>query len=215
MNNIAVVISSCDKYSFIWEAYKTIFQKYWSDCPYPIYFITNNMDAPFGQTIRVGDLDWASGVIKALNKVKEKTIVWLLEDYWFTNMVNTLDLNKLCTFINTTECDHIRLYVSNQSKQIPRQKFTEDLDLLNKEEDYRCSLNAGLWKKNILLNLIESGNNIWDSEHIMTNKSRSKLFCTVKEMKYIIYNIDNNMIEQGKITKAGYEYLQREGISIS
>lgn len=212
-NNTAVVISSCDKYSFIWSIYHQIFMKYWSDCPYPIYFITNEKDAALGQTIQVGNTDWATGMTYALKSIKEKTIIFLLEDYWFTESVNTVELDKLCQFMNNTACDHIRLYVSEGSQKILRKSFTPELNLLNQDEDYRCSLNAGIWNKQIMLDLLELENNIWNSEHIMTEKSRSKLFCTVKEMKYIVYEINENMIEQGKITKAGYDYLKKQGIN--
>lgn len=219
MNNTAILLSTCDKYSWAWPIWTKMFQRYWADNPFPTYFITNNLDAPSGACLRimkVGNLDWSSGMIQTLKKIKEENIIFLLEDYWFTDKVNTQGLQELCHILDTSLVEHIRLYVSKQSKKIERKEFiTGPLDILNYKEDYRCSLNAGIWKRQTLLDLLKEGEDIWTAEHGMTNRSRDKLFCTVREMKYIIYNIDNNMIEKGKLTKHGKEYIRQENVNLS
>jgi len=210
--SIAVLINSCDKYAWVWPAYKEIFERYWPDCPYPIYFITNDLEAPFGKTIHTSYLTWSDCLIEALPQIKEDTIIWTLEDIWFTKKVDTKALEQLCYNITRYPLDHIRLYVSEGSRKIPRKEINYELDRLNWNEDYRCSLNAGIWRKQAFQEVLEPGHNIWDSEHIMTEKSRNMDFATVKEMKYIEYDIDNNMVEQNKLTEHGVRYLYEEKI---
>lgn len=213
MKNVAILVSSCDKYSWAWPIWKQMFQKYWSNCPFSLYFVSNHLTAPLGKTIKVGEVSWSDGMKEALSLIKEDIIIFLLEDYWFTEQVNENGLLDLCSYINLGACDHIRLYVSEGSKKIKRNNFNKSLDILNKEEDYRAALNAGIWKKNIFLELLDSNKDIWTSEHTMTDKSRDKIFCTVKDMKYIIYDINQNMIEKGSLTEAGKQYLKNEGIN--
>ena len=40
----AVVVSSCDAYSDAWKPFFKLFFKYWSDCPFPIYLVTNTRE---------------------------------------------------------------------------------------------------------------------------------------------------------------------------
>lgn len=208
--NTAVLISSCDKYSFIWNTYKTIFQRYWGHCPYTIYFLTNKMDPPFGIPLKTGDKGWSDGLIEVMPQIPEKNFIWLLEDYWFNKPVNNIELEFLIS--NMRVLDHIRLYTSSTSNSISRKSFTHRLNLLNFDESYRCSLNAGIWNKKVFQDLLVPDKNIWESEHLMTDRSRRLLFGTVKDMQALSYDCNNNMLEKGVLTKKGLEYLAQENI---
>lgn len=217
INTVSVIVSSCDKYNHAWPVFKHSFNKYWPDCPYPIYFITNELNAPIGTTIKTGeDKGWSNQMIKAINNIDSELIIFLLEDYWFTQNVDTKALSELVEFMKRNiGIEHIRLYSSKQSKQIKRESYLLDMDVLNQDESYRASLNAGIWRTNTFKELLEPNKSIWDSEHSMTEKSVEKMFLTVRDMKYIVYNIDNNMIEQGKFTDHARKYMEQECISIT
>lgn len=217
MNKISIVVSSCDKYSHVWPIFKYSFEKYWFNCKYPIYFITNEKDAPIGITIKTGkDKGWSNQMIKALGKIDSEIIIFLLEDYWFTEAVNNEGLEKLLQLIYyNIRIDHIRLYVSEGSKKIKRKTYLLETDLLNEDEDYRSSLNAGIWRTQTMKTLLEPNKSIWESEHSMTEKSRGRLFLTVRDMKYLKYNIDNNMVEKGKFTTHAEKYMEQESINLA
>lgn len=217
INSTSIVISSCDKYSHAWSIFKHSFEKYWPNCQYPVYFITNEKEAPLGTTIKTGeDKGWSNQMIKALGQIDSEIIIFLLEDYWFTEAVNKEGLDKLIQLICcNVGIEHIRLYVSEGSKEIQRQPYLLETDLLNEDEDYRSSLNAGIWRTQTMKALLEPNKNIWDSEHSMTEKSRDKMFLTVRDMKYIIYNINNNMIEKGEFTDHAKKYMEQERINLS
>ena len=42
--DIAFVVSSCDKYYFLWDPFFKTLEKYWPDCPFQLYLITNSLD---------------------------------------------------------------------------------------------------------------------------------------------------------------------------
>lgn len=216
MKNTCVLLSTCDKYSWAWPVWKQMFEKYWPVCPYDIFWVTNFKSGLKGLTINVGDVPWSDGMKTALETIPHDNIIFLLEDYWFTQPVNTKGLEELCYILDTSLIEHIRLYVSKGSKKIKRQSFaTASLDILNNNEDYRCALNVGIWKRQVFLDLLTPNTDIWTSEHSMTDKSRNRLFATVQEMKYIVYDINKNMIEQGKLTNHGKEYIQQEGYHLA
>lgn len=216
--NTGIFISSCDKYSWAWKAVENNFKKYWKDCPYDIHFVTNWKTPPIGNQIIVGpDYPWATFTQKALLRFPYKYLIFLLEDYWFTEPVNTQGMIQLTDLIaSNSDIKHIRLYVSEGSRKVPRFSFNDQTDVLNMNEPYRCSFNAGIWNKEYLYDLCNRfrNNNIWNCEHLFTKDSTKDLMLTVKEMNYIKYDINKNMIERGILTEHGQQYLDKEGIKL-
>ena len=51
MKDVSVLVMSCDAYSDIWEAFNTLFKRYW-DCPYKVYFGTETKDNKDFTTIK-------------------------------------------------------------------------------------------------------------------------------------------------------------------
>ena len=81
----ALLISSCDAYEDLWEPFFTFLFRYWPDCPYPIYLITNHLSYPDSrvQTILSGDdKGWATNMRYALEKINSSHIIYLQDDYF-------------------------------------------------------------------------------------------------------------------------------------
>lgn len=215
MKGTSLVVSSCDRYSHAWPIFKFSMDKYWKDCPFSIYSTSNYYTTGIGTTIRVGeDTSWSDGFITALRQIPSDVIIFMLEDYWLEQKVDNEDLIRLCKYVEDGKCDHIRLYTSEGSRKIKRESLNYELDILNQNEEYRGSLNAGIWNRKVLFSLLKYNSNIWDSEHIISHGSKGLTFCTVKDMKYIVYDVSKNMIEKGKFTEHAYEYMEREGYNI-
>jgi len=210
----AVLINSCDKYSLAWSIFSWAFETYWKDCPFKIYFITNFLDAPLGSTIKVGSLNWSEGTKVALEQIKEDYIIWFQEDFWLTNDTQTKDLIRLCSKMKKNNVKHLRLYVSEKSKAVKRQALDDELDILNTNEYFRCAFNVGIWERTALLNLLDEKENIWKAEYGITDRSRDLLFCAVKEMKYIKYDITKNMCTKGQFTNDALDYLRNQPVTL-
>ena len=65
-NNVSIVVSSCDLFEDCWAPFIHSMRKYWPDCEWPVYVISNHkaIDGPEGFSfIKVGeDLKFASSV---------------------------------------------------------------------------------------------------------------------------------------------------------
>ena len=46
MQNIPIIVSSCDKYRYLWDIQLQLFNKYWNDCPHKIYYLSENSELP-------------------------------------------------------------------------------------------------------------------------------------------------------------------------
>src|SRR5882724_5366514 len=84
----ALVISSCDAFSDVWEAYFTFLHKYWPDCPYRIYLLTDKKIYSDSRvtTLALGEYGtgWAPRIIDGLKRIPEKYVLYVQEDYLLT-----------------------------------------------------------------------------------------------------------------------------------
>ena len=88
MKKVAIIVSSFDKYSTCWEPFAHGVSKYWPDCPYPIYLITNRKDFCIGQVtaLKIGvDQGWASNLKFALEQINVDYIYLEIKyDFWYS-----------------------------------------------------------------------------------------------------------------------------------
>ncbi len=165
MNKTAVLVSSCDKYYDLWKPFFTLFFRYWPDCPYPVYLSTNHRiyDHTGVKTIAVGDdKDWSSGFRYSLEQISHQYVIVLLEDYLFTRPVDTAQLERLINYMEKKGAGCLRLYPC-PGPDLPISD-NPDVGEISKEADYRLSLQAAVWDKNILLKLVREGESAWELE---------------------------------------------------
>ena len=75
MGKVAILICSCDYYSDCWEPIICSFNKYWPDCEYPRYIVTNyeeDYSLPNTQFVKIPNVLDEWGLIEQ-TKTKETT----------------------------------------------------------------------------------------------------------------------------------------------
>ena len=97
----AILVMSCDAYSDLWHDFAVLKKKYWADCEYPTYLVTNNTECKEEgiKTICGDDLNWTGRLLFALNEVKSRYVILLLEDYYITNTVDSKTVRDVVEFI--------------------------------------------------------------------------------------------------------------------
>lgn len=95
MKNPSIVISSCDKYHYLWDIQLQMWAKLWPDCPYDVYMLSEHgqlppVEVPFNlincNTNRPATNagDWSLNLIDLLNHLDCDYIIYSQEDYIFT-----------------------------------------------------------------------------------------------------------------------------------
>jgi hypothetical protein len=132
----ALVVASCDSFSDVWDAYFTLLFRYWPDCPYTIYLITDSKvyNHPKVKTIVQDELkkDWSSCVIDSLKKIPEKYIIFNQEDFLINGPVKTEHIKKLVKNISEYNAACIRLLPSPP----PDKKYNDHLGEITKGPQY-------------------------------------------------------------------------------
>jgi hypothetical protein len=118
MNDIfedtCVLVTSCDKVSWIWQLWYNTFTKYWDwSIPWPIYFQSEHINPEFNDdrvTSLVMEKDvpwgqWGDGVITACDMIKENYILLMMEDEILNETVSREYFEIYCEMIDKYDID--------------------------------------------------------------------------------------------------------------
>jgi hypothetical protein len=213
MQKATILIFTNDGYAVCWEPFCHGISKYWPECPFDYYFITNYQDPPCGGAIKVGDdTNFTSKMKTALSTIQTPYVIHTHEDNWISQPVNTQNILDYIELMEKDKADYIRL----ASKPGPDQDFAFDsrLGINNNDAPYRASLQAAIWRKSVYYNLLNSGESPWQFEVVGSIRSRmyGDRFLSVKRRSYGMSYV--NAVADGMWTPEGREYLKREGLTI-
>lgn len=212
-DDVAFLISSCDKYSDLWNPFFKNFFKYWSDCPYDIFLISNykNYKDSRVNTIRIGeDKSYADNLRCALESIHQKWILLWLDDVIFSGKVDTKTLERIISEAEILNAGYVKL-----DEKLPL-VYDSDTNLLigelPKNIRYRSAVGLGLVKKEVLLKLAEPGMSAWDMDKSQISNSMDELFCafTKKGAKKIPFTYIHALIK-GKWYFPAVKALKKEG----
>lgn len=162
-DKFAVLVISCDKYSDLWEPFFNLFFRFWPDCPFNVYLLSNKhkIELPKVKNLLVGDdISWADNLTKAVRQLNEDYIFLLLDDFFLYDYVETDKIIKVFRWIIQSEANYVRMNPS----QMPDKPHNELIGVVSKGTIYRTSTIMPVWKKEILLSLLKSGETAWDFE---------------------------------------------------
>ena len=225
--NVVIVVGTLDLYSIVWRGLCHGLKRYWPDCPWPVRFITNDLDPPCGEAVKVGGdhTRWSQRMKKGLRQIKSPVILWLTSDNWITAPVDTEALLDFAGYILSRKADHIRLY-PGWDHDTAKGPFRHDFRLMvfNRKSPYRCSLKPGLWWRKALLSLLRKGEQAWDFEREASKRSRElgDRFLAVADWGHfpMVTAGDpsgdwvKSPVVRGRWTKAALRYAQQEGLKI-
>lgn len=172
--SLAVVVSSYDGASDLWEAFFHVFDTFWSDCPFPVYLVTNTLNGPsrnYLQTLQVGpDKHWASNLKTALKNISAEYVLYLQEDYFLDRQVNTSLLLSGLEFLHKHQGACLRLMPSPRPDiSLSSSRLIGEISV---EAAYRVCLQATIWNKKALQQLLVDGEDGWAMEDKGTQRSR-------------------------------------------
>ncbi len=217
----AVLVVSCDRYEFAWDPFFALFDRYWADCPWPVYLVTDTKtyEHPGVVTIQAGlDRGWSSRTKAALRQIDADIVLVLLEDYLLCAHVDTQWLQNLIGPMRALGAGHVRVYPC----QGPDKDLRDwpGLGLISPGASYRASLQPAFWTCQVLDRLLVEGETAWDVEFLGSERSNelSEPFLSIvrpvdmKEgplpLRYV------HGIQQGKWWPAAVRFLRREGIEV-
>ena len=169
---LTILILSCDKYSDMWPLVTESFSRYWSNCPYSIYLLSNlaSFSHTRVSTLCVGhDESWSTNLKLVLEKIPSQYVLLWLDDVLLNDHVDTQRVEEAFQFISTQRGDYLRLTASPRSHRHVNTQYS----FIAPVAIYRTSIFASIWRKSCLLDLLQDGESAWDFEILGTERSRS------------------------------------------
>lgn len=211
---VTILVYAWDPYQPAWPVFCYGLHKYWPDCPYPLVFLTNELEAPCGTTIKVGGVNnFYHKMVFALERIKTPFILFMHEDYWIKDFVCTENIEQYVSLLENGLAEYIRLIPIPP----PDRDFYLDkrLGIINTNSEYRISFMASLWRVSTLQDLMDPSLSLWEHEKYGTRLSASygDRFLSVKKssygIDYVVTAISNKLW-----SSAAYEYVEREGLLV-
>jgi len=137
-----------------------------------------------------------------------------LEDYLIDKPVDTNRFKSLFNYMKKRKAGCLRLY-PRPGPEIPCQD-NPDVGEIRKGADYRLSLQAALWDKQILLGLLREGETAWDLE-VLGSRRSDKLevpFLSVWSNTAAPITYFRTAVAYGKWVRDAVRLCEREGIKV-
>jgi hypothetical protein len=216
-SDTALIVSSCDAYSDAWGPFFELFFRYWPDCPFPIYLISNTEMFADPRVTTIGieeDRAWASNLLEALDQIPCRRILYFQEDYFLQRPVSTDRILHLLEFADREGAGFIRLCGAPEPDQAHQNEF--GLGLLSPGLKFRVSLQAALWQRETLLDLLVPGENGWQMEIDGSRRSdalAAKFFGCSMHRPIIDYYFFTGILK-GKWVPGALRLCRREGVQV-
>lgn len=211
----SIVVSSCDNFSDVWSPFFKLFFKYWSDCPFKIYLISETKkfeDERVFMILLGEDKQWASNLKSALHKIDTPYFIYFQEDFFLQSKVDTKRILELLKIVKENKAAYMKLRPSPK----PTRRFEryKDIGIIEKDAKYSISNQATLWKTEIYRDFLKDGDTGWDTELYGSRQSQiiSEPFLSV--YKDVIDYPQATAVKKGVLLYDAFLLCKREGIPI-
>ena len=202
---LAVVVASYDRSSDLWDPLFTLFRRFWPDCPFPVYLVSNRLEFNHlgVRTITIGeDRSWSDTVLAGLARIQEEYVLLWIDDHFLTSEVNN---SYVCCSIERF-IQAAGNYLRMQPLPKPDEPFNEHFGRIRSGAIYRTATVASVWRRSTFQNILKSGESAWDFETVGSNRSdRFEGFYSTWEQNF---KFENLMIK-GKMRRGPLRRIER------
>jgi len=216
--DVCLLIASCDKYNDLWSPFFTLKERYWSKCPYPTYLGTESIIEPaldFNFTyIHVGPhASWTSQMRSVLGKLPYKYILLSLEDFFLRRGVDQSQLDEAFNWL--LENEHASSLRLNPlpTPNLYYEKAPLGIGEYSVNQRYKVSTQAGFWRKERLLQLLDGERSPWEFEQ-QPNQVASAQRHFGSRLPLLPYRglITHHVVEKGCWIPHEYWYFRLRGV---
>lgn len=211
MNNLTLVVLSCDKYSDLWDPFVFFFERNWKDCPFPKYIASNHKIAnyPGFGSITIGDdVSWSDNLKQILLSVETEYVFFILDDLFLSKKVDNQHIYDCISEFKKLNGNYLKLIPEPKPQNSINKYFGE----INKGSLYRSTVVFAIWKKEVLSQLLISGENPWEFEEF--SSIRSDQFDGFFVTKQRIISCYHGVVK-GKYIYSTIQKIKKEGYDIS
>lgn len=207
----AILVVTCDNYSDLWDPFFECLHRFWPDCPFRVYLLSNNKKCERDGVTNVlsgDDISWSDSLIRGVRQVEEDYVMLIHEDLFLCRNIDTKKVSDIFAWAIESGANYIRMNPMINKADKP---FNSSVGIISEKSIYRTSNVLALWKKTLLLELLKAGESAWDFENhgsVRSNKY-DKFYAALEDNFPII-----NTVVRGKWQGSAVRKCKSLGIKI-
>lgn len=212
--SMSIIIPSCRAYSDCWTPFVRLFKKYWPNCKYPLYLMTDRVDEPWlgdGVNMTEVDLGWSQNLYHNLNRVKDPLVLMLLDDFFLTEEVDKEFIDRAVR--------RMWLYKDVVCTRLapcpgPDYHCYNDVGVIDSNAPYKVSTQAAIWRKDALQEILTKTDSAWSFETEGTKLKTEGVFLSAYREKHWPLNYLISGINRGKWNPDAISICKKNGVNI-
>lgn len=200
----AIVVSSFDLFHDCWIPFFAIFRRFWPECPFPAFLITNHLrvdDGPY-KAIQVGDdPGWGGALTKVLASLDYEYFFYFQDDHFLMGKVDHEQVNRDFEFLTNSEYEMLS-YRAVREMAEDDTRVSENYLAPSVEGRNGFHLDPSLWRKERFQELLRPEENAW--QFLSNGKKR------VVEMK-----LKRIQWDRARFDACPIHYFRRSGVRLS
>ena len=216
------MITSCDAYKDCWKPMIFSLDKYWPDCEYPRYIVTNYEEddsLPNTNFVKVGDdkKSWCTLAKRGLEAIDADYVLFFQEDYWLVQKVDDNAIKSHVQYMEETGVDYLKI-----TKDILRDKLRIGNTIYcDNPLDIRYSFNTAMaiWRVEKIKELLIDGWSGWEFErqiipYIIEHNIKVKSQCLFSKVipEKGFTDVREGAIVRGVWTDSAVKFLKENGM---
>lgn len=213
-DKLTVVIGSCDSYKNMWKNFDILFKRYWNVDTNNI-FVGETIPIPYNgyKNVLPGiNLPWGQRILEGLDLVKTEYVCLLLEDYYFTENIDTNFIQQHIDILEERGADKVmfdKLYPPDIYSLI---QLESDLFQFRRQSMYLNSVQPAIWKTDYIKDVLKPDYSPWDFElkgNFYTSTINPKILLKARE-KSVYFNYSR---VGGRLSEGWQEVFEKENLT--
>lgn len=213
-NKLTLLISSCEKFSDLWDINTYLLNKYWKNreirslllTDHPTDFNMEGIEIIFPKSF----LEFSKRIKFALDIIDTEYVLFTLDDYLLINHVDEKAIKSIIDTMDKEKLDYVRLYKYPKSRKIKKIKSNNALNLLTYDKRYDVNLYPGIWRKSSLEKIIlDKDKNAWELEVLLTEFAKSNNYRSALSKIEVFPILD--AVRKGAFLRKSKKYILKSG----
>jgi len=221
MDQIALVVHTCDRYQLLYQGFEYFFKRNW---PYKqvninYYFLTEEVDyhSDVFTNIKTGKGEWSDRLLNGLNQIPEEYVIYLQEDMWISRPVNADTILKTIEYVLEKQYKLLKLSSNPVYVTTSTGNYINGLSisiLNNKKSGYLMSHQASIWNKSFLADQLQFKEHPWRNEREGTKRLRD-LSAGIYHIDLFSENGNHGINNNGKYLKPSRYYTVSQNAQLN
>lgn len=217
---LSILIISCDKNTDVLSHQVELFGKYWGDCSFPVYLVSESKAIESNyKTILFGQqTTWTKEVLYAIDQTPGRYVLLLLDDAYLYESVNNQLFVEIVDFMEKNSIKYYRI-PRMRNRYLLKADFpdSDNVSRLFDNRAYEVTIGITIWDKFELKNVFGDGSRTaWEIENDFSKNAvhnKGAFIDGYVTDKRMILSVAH-MITAGKWMPSGLRIMKKHGVII-